>query len=119
MQIFHYSISKSRFIGYCGSKFYPARLKKVCPQVASKINIKAEGEQVAMQPVAHMSDGCNKNGIRGLICASRKQNLKQEETDMQISPISFGCSSNRYKFGSWIWPLRPVSGPYETQQDSN
>lgn len=119
MQIFHYRISKSRFIGYSGSKFYPARLKKVCPQVDSKINIKVEGEQVAMQPVAHMLDGCNKNGIRGLIAASRKQNRNQEETDMQIAPISFDYSSNRYKFGSSIWPLRPFSRLYETQQDSN
>lgn len=71
-----------------------------------------------MQPVAHMLDGCNKNGIRGLIFASRQQNLDREETDVQISPISFDYSSNRYKFGSSIRPLRPVSGLYETQQDS-
>lgn len=84
-----------------------------------KINIKVEGEQVAMQPVAHMLDGCNKSGIRGLICASQKPNLNQEDADMQISPISFDYSSNRCQFGSSIWPLRPVSGLYETQQDSN
>lgn len=63
-----------------------------------------------MQPVAHMLDGCNKSGLRGLIFASQKQNLNQEEADMQISPISFDYSSNRYKFGSSIRPLRPVSG---------